>query len=282
MKKTIFLLAAISAFFVSCTGGSQKAELMAENDSLRSIIASRDAALDEMISTINIVEEGFKAINEAQGRINLDAVGSDHSGASSLQRDMNFISETLQKNKERIAELEEKLSSSQSYSKQLKAMVAKLKKELTEKNDQILALQQELSQKNLHIEELDKNVQALSGSVSELSATKEANEKTISAQDGALNAVWYAVGTKSELKDQKILDGKKVLREAGANMSYFTKADRRQLTTVETYSKSAKLLTTHPEGSYKLERNDKKQYVLKITNADTFWSVSKYLVIQVR
>ena len=51
MKKTIFLLAAISAFFVNCTGGSQKAELMAENDSLRSIIASRDAALDEMIKT---------------------------------------------------------------------------------------------------------------------------------------------------------------------------------------------------------------------------------------
>ncbi len=282
MKKTIFLLVAISAFFVSCMEGPQKTQLVAENDSLRSVIASRDAALDEMISTINVVEEGFKEINEAQGRINLDAIGSDHNGAASLQRDMNFIKETLQKNKERIAELEEKLSSSQSYSTQLKAMVEKLKKELTEKNKQILALQQELSQKNLHIEELDKNVQQLSGSVSELSATKEANEKTISAQDGALNAVWYAIGTKSELKEQKILDGKKVLREAGANMSYFTKADRRQLATIETHSKSAKLLTTHPEGSYKLERNDKKQYVLKITNADTFWSVSKYLVIQVR
>ena len=249
MKKTIFLLVAIAALFASCTNGPKKADLISQNDSLRSVLASRDAAMDEMINTINVVEQGFKAINEAQGRINLDAA-AEQSKLVTLQKDINFINETLQKNKQQIAELEEKLSKNQSYSKQLKTMVEKLKKELAEKNEQIAALQQELSQKNIHIEELDKNVQQLTGSVDELSATKAANEKIISAQDNALNTVWYAIGTKSELKDQKILDGKKVLRDAAANMSYFTKCDRRELKTIETHEKSAKLLTTHPEGSY--------------------------------
>lgn len=281
MKKTIFLLVAIATLFASCTNGPKKADLISQNDSLRSVLASRDAAMDEMINTINVVEQGFKAINEAQGRINLDAA-AEQSKLVTLQKDINFINETLQKNKQQIAELEEKLSKNQSYSKQLKTMVEKLKKELAEKNEQIAALQQELSQKNIHIEELDKSVQQLTGSVDELSATKAANEKIISAQDNALNTVWYAIGTKSELKEQKILDGKKVLRDAAANMSYFTKCDRRELKTVETHEKSAKLLTTHPEGSYKLERNSEKKYVLTITDADNFWSVSKYLVIQVR
>ncbi len=281
MKKTIFLLVAIAALFASCTNGPKKADLISQNDSLRSVLASRDAAMDEMINTINVVEQGFKAINEAQGRINLDAA-AEQSKLVTLQKDINFINETLQKNKQQIAELEEKLSKNQSYSKQLKTMVEKLKKELAEKNEQIAALQQELSQKNIHIEELDKSVQQLTGSVDELSATKAANEKIISAQDNALNAVWYAIGTNSELKEQKILDGKKVLRDAAANMSYFTKCDRRELKTIETHEKSAKLLTTHPEGSYKLERNSEKKYVLTITDADNFWSVSKYLVIQVR
>lgn len=281
MKKTIFLLVAIAALFASCTNGPKKADLISQNDSLRSVLASRDAAMDEMINTINVVEQGFKAINEAQGRINLDAA-AEQSKMVTLQKDINFINETLQKNKQQIAELEEKLSKNQSYSKQLKTMVEKLKKELAEKNEQIAALQQELSQKNIHIEELDKSVQQLTGSVDELSATKAANEKIISAQDNALNTVWYAIGTKSELKEQKILDGKKVLRDAAANMSYFTKCDRRELKTIETHEKSAKLLTTHPEGSYKLERNSEKKYVLTITDADNFWSVSKYLVIQVR
>lgn len=281
MKKTIFLLVAIATLFASCTNGPKKADLISQNDSLRSVLASRDAAMDEMINTINVVEQGFKAINEAQGRINLDAA-AEQSKLVTLQKDINFINETLQKNKQQIAELEEKLNKNQSYSKQLKTMVEKLKKELAEKNEQIAALQQELSQKNIHIEELDKSVQQLTGSVDELSATKAANEKIISAQENALNTVWYAIGTKSELKEQKILDGKKVLRDAAANMSYFTKCDRRELKTIETHEKSAKLLTTHPEGSYKLERNSEKKYVLTITDADNFWSVSKYLVIQVR
>ena len=281
MKKTIFLLVAIATLFASCTNGPKKADLISQNDSLRSVLASRDAAMDEMINTINVVEQGFKAINEAQGRINLDAA-AEQSKLVTLQKDINFINETLQKNKQQIAELEEKLNKNQSYSKQLKTMVEKLKKELAEKNEQIAALQQELSQKNIHIEELDKSVQQLTGSVDELSATKAANEKIISAQENALNTVWYAIGTKSELKEQKILDGKKVLRDAAANMSYFTKCDRRELKTIETHEKNAKLLTTHPEGSYKLERNSEKKYVLTITDADNFWSVSKYLVIQVR
>lgn len=281
MKKTIFLLVAIATLFASCTNGPKKADLISQNDSLRSVLASRDAAMDEMINTINVVEQGFKAINEAQGRINLDAA-AEQSKLVTLQKDINFINETLQKNKQQIAELEEKLSKNQSYSKQLKTMVEKLKKELAEKNEQIAALQQELSQKNIHIEELDKSVQQLTGSVDELNATKAANEKIISAQENALNTVWYAIGTKSELKEQKILDGKKVLRDAAANMSYFTKCDRRELKTIETHEKNAKLLTTHPEGSYKLERNSEKKYVLTITDADNFWSVSKYLVIQVR
>lgn len=282
MKKFIFLFVAMATFFASCTGGPKKSDLITQNDSLKSVIASRDAALDEMINTINIVEEGFKAINEAQGRINLDAAGAEQSKMLSLQKDINFINETLQRNKQQIAELEEKLGKSQSYSKQLKAMVEKLRTELEEKNRQIVALQEELSQKNIHIDELDKSVQELTTNVSELSAAKAANEKLISAQESSLNAVWYAIGTKSELKEMKILDGKKVLSRTDANMSYFTKADKRKLATVETHSKSAKLITTHPEGSYKLERNNEKLYVLTITNADDFWSVSKYLVIQVK
>ncbi|MBQ8450729.1 MAG: hypothetical protein IJY64_07445 [Bacteroidaceae bacterium] len=52
--------------------------------------------------------------------------------------------------------------------------------------------------------------------------------------------------------------------------------------TINTYAKSAKLLTTHPENSYSLERNSNKQYILTIKDAVTFWSISKYLVIQVK
>ena len=48
------------------------------------------------------------------------------------------------------------------------------------------------------------------------------------------------------------------------------------------YSKRSELLTTHPTGSYELVKDDKGQLTLKITNPAEFWSVSRYLVIQVK
>ena len=267
MKKITLLLIAFVTILSGCTNSSTTNRLTSENDSLRNVIAERDAALEEVVNTINAVEEGFDAINEAYGRVNLDA---------------SFINETLDSNRKRIAELEEQLKNNKNASAQLKKMVANLKAELEEKNKQIAQLQEELASKNIHIDELDKAVEGLKGNVDELSKAKADNEKTISAQDAQINTVWYAMGTKSELKEMKILSGKKVLKEAGAKMDYFTKADKRDLKTILTNEKSAKILTTHPEGSYKLERNKEKKYVLTITDADSFWSVSKYLVIQVR
>lgn len=66
------------------------------------------------------------------------------------------------------------------------------------------------------------------------------------------------------------------------NKDYFTQIDIRTDKEIKLYSKSAKLLTNHPEGSYSLVKDAKGQYILKITNPNKFWSVSRYLVIQVR
>lgn len=51
---------------------------------------------------------------------------------------------------------------------------------------------------------------------------------------------------------------------------------------IKLYSKSAKILTMHPSSSYTLQRDANKQYVLRISNPQIFWSTSKYLVIQVK
>ena len=61
-----------------------------------------------------------------------------------------------------------------------------------------------------------------------------------------------------------------------------TKIDIRVEKEIKFYSKSAKILTMHPSGSYTLQRNAQKQYVLRITNPQIFWSTSKYLVVVVK
>ena len=61
-----------------------------------------------------------------------------------------------------------------------------------------------------------------------------------------------------------------------------TKVDIRNISEIKLMSKSAKLLTTHPSSSYALVRDANKQYTLRITNPQIFWSTSKYLVVLVK
>lgn len=275
MKRVLILLAAATTIISSCQDGPKREQLISSNDSLKAVIASRDAALEEMINTINRVEAGFREINEAQGRINLDVTGNETSINESIEQDFAYINETLQKNKEEIEKLKKQLSKNQGAYKQLHTMLENLQKQLADKGKEIEAMRDELMKRDIRIASLDKTVE-------ELTQTNEASKQTIGIQEAEINTVWYAIGTKKELKNENILKSGDVLRATNANLGYFTKADMRELTTINTYAKSAKLLTTHPENSYSLERNSNKQYILTIKDAVTFWSISKYLVIQVK
>ena len=66
------------------------------------------------------------------------------------------------------------------------------------------------------------------------------------------------------------------------NKNYFTKIDIRVEKEIKLYSKGARILTTHPASSYTLSKDTSGQYVLRITDPNTFWSTSKYLVVQVK
>ena len=70
--------------------------------------------------------------------------------------------------------------------------------------------------------------------------------------------------------------------QSNFNKNYFTKIDIRVDKEIKLYSKDARMLTSHPAGSYTLQPDAQKQYVLRITNPQQFWSTSKYLVVLVK
>ena len=246
-------------------------------------LANRDAELDEIMGSFNEIQEGFREINEAENRVDLQGGAIESkSSADKIKEDIRFISQKLKSNREQIAKLEEQLKKSGYKSTQLQKAIKNMNAELAAKQRQIETLQTELASKNIRIAELDEAVEGLNKNVDELTAENEAKAKTVAAQDKALNAAWYVFGTKSELKDQKILKKGDVLKDKEFNQEYFTQIDIRTEKEIKLYSKRAELLTTHPTGSYELVKDDKGQLTLKITNPNQFWSVSRYLVIQVK
>ena len=291
MKKLLFFVATVVAL-TSCDmigGGSNRDQLKAENDSLMLLLTQRNAELDEMMGTFNDISEGFRLINAAENRVDLNrnAVGEGSLTAKEkIADDIEFIRKQMEENREQIAKLQQMLKESKNNSAQLKRAVNQLTKELEDKMQRIEELQAELAAKNIRIQELDEAVSGLTAARQQLESENAAKSATIAAQDKDLNTAWFVFGTKSELKEQNILKtrflGKgEVMKEDNINLNYFTKIDIRTTNQIRLYSKGAKVLTNHPNGTYTLEKDDKGELTLKITNAKEFWSVSKYLVIQV-
>ena len=276
MKKLFIAQLMVAAVvFAACGNGAGQKALQDSNDSLRNELSLKDAALSELVGTMNLIEEGFKKINEMQGRINLSSITNEVSNSKIVEENIENITSALAKNKAEIDKLKKELLDGKKATKELKELIFNLEQQLIDKGHELFALQKSLADKNIHIGRLD-------SIVTMLTRENTGQELQLIAQEEELNSVWYAIGTKSELKGENILSGGEIMRESDVNMKYFTKADKRELKTIETFAKRAKLLTNHPNGSYTLERNADKQYVLTITDADAFWTTTKYLVIQVR
>ena len=283
MKKLFFMVCCAALFMTGCKDGKNAPGLASvqQTDSLNDVIAQKDSEINEMMGTLNDIEEGFRLINEAENRVALLKNGEGTSKKQNLKENIQFIAERMKQNRELIAKLQKQLESSTLKGGQLKKTIDNLTAQLEAKDKQLLALREELDKKDIHISELDETIGNLNTNVSNLSADNQQKAETINAQDKQLNTAWYVFGTKKELKGQHILEGGKVMN-GNFNKNYFTKVDIRNTTEIKLYSKSAKLLTAHPASSYSLTHDASKQYVLRITNPQIFWSTSKYLVVLVK
>ena len=267
----------------SCNDGVKKAEQAAlmQRDSLEQIIAQKDNELTDMMNTLSDIEEGFREITEAQNRVTLAKEGEGTNTSQRIKENVQFIQSVMKQNKELINKLKQQVRESTVKGDQLKKIIDNLTEQMAVKDKQLQALREELDAKDIHIAELDERVADLNDNVNTLTADNTQKSQTISTQDKQLNTAWFVFGTKKELKDQKILDHGEVL-QSNFNKEYFTKIDIRIDKEIKLYSSSAEILTNHPAGSYTLQRDAKKQYVLRITDPQTFWSTSKYLVILVK
>lgn len=109
---------------------------------------------------------------------------------------------------------------------------------------------------------------------------------TIEEQVTNLNTVWYCISSAKKLKEANIVSSgglfqsKKIMNN-DFDKKFFTQVDLRNISSIATESKSIKIISSHPLSSYTLELDDEKRITIKISNQSKFWSISKYLVVQI-
>ena len=270
----------------SCNSGKLK-EAEAHNaqldDSLRVALENQDS----LFSLLNDITTGMDQIKSMEQLLSVSPNLSSESQSrrEAIRNDMAMLQQALQNRRERLAELEARLAKSSANNSALRKTIENLKANLAEQSGTIESLRRDLASAHIEIEKLDSTVSTLTAAVDTISAAKAATDQQLTSTTNELNRIYYVFGTKSELKAHNILEGGGFLRktkimESDFDQSYFTTADRRELTYIPLYSKKAKIITKQPESSYDLVDDSNGQKVLKITNPDEFWKLSNYLVIQ--
>lgn len=293
MKKILLLLAAVCtlSFAMSCSTKKEKEQESKDPnaetiDSLRQALTQSQNESNDLIETLSQIQDGFDQINEAEGRVSVENKQGERANKQTIIENMEFIQRTMKLNRELISNLQQQLRNANQSDKRTKAkleeMVNNYNKQLEDKQKQIDELRAQLAERDIKIAEQGEQINALNTSVNDLSQKNEEKARTVAAQDKELNTAYYVFGTKKELREQRILKSGDVLKSNDFNKDYFTRIDLRVTKQIRLYSKSAKLMTNHPAGSYTLEKDAQNQYVLRINNPQEFWSVSKYLVIIVK
>lgn len=289
MRK-IFYPIAFLLLFSACGGDSAKLKrLQAENDSLMIAGTQKNAEFDELLSTLNEVEDGFQQIKDAENYLTVQAQSNtdlSRSAKDRLASDMRMIQEILKNNREQIAKLQKQYDGSRYQSAEMKKTIQRLTSEIESKSAMIASLQEQLAKKNVQIAELSQSVSDLAGTVDELTQETKEQQAQMAKQEKELNTAYYVYGTKKELKEEKILTGGGLFESSKVmsddfNKDYFTKVDIRNLKDIPLYAKKAKVLSNMPVDSYMLQKGEDGNLNLHINDPKSFWSLSKYLVIQV-
>jgi myosin heavy subunit len=257
-------------------------QLQAENDSLRIESLRSTAELDEAVAVLDEVENDMRTIREAESFLTLPKSGGELSlnKREELKQNMQLVTQIIQKNKQQISELQEKLRKGNGQIATLRKTIERLSEEISQKAQMITDLQANMEKQHIHIQELSEAVESLT-------LTTLAQSGQIGEQDKTLHTAYYCFGTAKELKDQKILTSaglfaKPKVLEDSFSRDYFISIDIRQVHEIPLYTPKATLRSSHPAGSYRFAEDEEGNLTFHITNVEQFWSLGKYLVIQVR
>lgn len=249
-------------------------QLAEDADRTSAQVAERDSTINMLFGTMNRISENLRTIRAKQGQLGTTDKGAE--GPDMEQRimdDLSSIDGLLAENKDLIGKLRKQAKASATSISELDRTIADLEASTAEKDTEIGMLKEQLASTN--------------SSLATLIEMYRDKSQLADMQRNEMNTAWYAIGTQKELRGAGVLAKEGGVAGIGAvsklnsnNLpkDYFTQIDVTRTLQIPLAAKKAKLATSHPAGSYKLEEGAQQ---LVITDPNAFWSMSKYLVVVV-
>ncbi|MCQ2201937.1 MAG: hypothetical protein MJZ27_07590 [Bacteroidales bacterium] len=280
------VFAVVAIMMCSCDQISQREiQLANQLDSVERLLNLKDSSMVLLASTMADVQQNLAAIKEHEKLITTAVSTDGRSAKEQIQNDLNQINDLLQANKKKVADLTAKLKKATQKNSEFESIIKLLEDQIAQQNEEIEKLKSILDDKNVEIGFLNNAVIKLSSAVDSTSQVAASALSNVASLTDAKNTAYYVVGSKSELKEKGIttsagLFSKKV--SGDADNSLFTKINWTEVTSIPTNCKRIKIISSHDENSYVEEKGSDGLITIQIKNKESFWKVSKYLVIQGR
>lgn len=285
MKKQLLIISTIVTIMLSLVACNNKEveQLRRERDSLLNASNEKQGTIDQYIAAFNEIQQNLNMIKQKEHIITMQTTDTSEMSPAQkdqINNDILTIYQLMQDNKNSLETLKKQIKSSGVKNKQLNDLIAQYEQQLKEKDTEIDQLKTKLEQMNFDMTTLNQRLDTMK-------QVQNQQSQVINQQDAQLHTTYYIVGTKTELKDKKILtrDGflAKLSLDANFDKSNFIKIDYRNLDEIPVNASDAQILTTHPTNSYKVVKNSKGIVEkIAITDKDAFWSLSKFLVLMVK
>lgn len=283
MIKTFFKLSGATLItlllLTACGGKTDTSALEQTIDSLRQANQQQQNSLQEMTTFVTTMSDGMNAIAQQENMI-FNNGGNEGTSLDKeqLKSHLETLANTLTEQRSKIKALTDSLKARGADLSKMQGLIDNLTRQLEEKDKVITQLRQDVEQKNFSIADLQKKLNvAMAGS-----AKYEQRAAKAEKELATITSAYVLMGTKEALLDGGYIDKRKHVQTETMPKGDFTKVNIYQFTELDIPTRSPKLLTDHPRKSYSIEKIDKENRKLVITNPQLFWSSSRYLIIQVK
>lgn len=281
----------ILLFFLSCTNSETELSAIQEAEDAT---MQRDSIENALVETMEEIDRNLDQIRKKQGIISLAGSDENISKRAQILDNISLINSLIEDNRKKIDELtiQSRLLGNQNNT--LSRIVAQARQRIIKQEEEIASLKAQLETESFKVVELNQKISEMESDNRVLSDERSVLEEGNARLDKDLNKAWFAYGTSSELEEKKLVEKKGGVLGIGQkdelsqsfykNKSYFTEIDIRNTTNIPIYGKKPKLLSAHPKNSYDLTESPGTEtyYQIIIKDTEAFWSMSRFLVVEVK
>lgn len=284
MKKIFALALSATLLLSACTNKKEVEAAQQQANASKAELVAAVADRDQLLTLVGEISTDMEQIKQLENILTVSGGTETPSQREQIRNDIAAIQKTLQERREKLADLEKKLASSSQSNSVMKNTIASLRQQIDSQTAEINSLRANLDEAKAQIGTLDAQVDSLNTTVTTVVAQRDSTDMQNEQLANELNICYYAIGTKSELKENRIIETgflrKTKLMKGDFDRNFFTVGDKRTLTTIDLNSDKAEILTNQPAGSYVISQGNGHK-TLRITNPAAFWSLSNYLVIKI-